>query len=1040
MTAPASIRPLRRCLLLGVLFTLCGPLATPARAGGAAAAAKVESVHKVHQQQLRSMSGRISDLDAKLRAAERSKRTARANLKSHQQGLKWYQKLVDDRRTDFLEGRISSADRDISRLRTQLGDAQSAYKAKQKEFTQVEQTLNTRAIKADPQRLATEKARRVAKTRQVATDYYTQRARLGVVETSFATQLRTQDRMIDKARKNGLPEVAKQLAKDKAKIIDARNAFRERHLAILARRKKDLDRVYKENLRDGIGPTNIASLNRDLNIDSQYETGKLLDSQSLSASKKTASTAAAGAYRNTTHTSIFNEVNSESLKDFALDYASEARKTYGDWETFKGRYGAYAEGVGEAGVDAFKDLYTLGKESVVTLGQATEQAANYYTGRETSTLGRGNLDTLEKAGRAVSGAGTQDVADLAGKIGKAASRGFEKMAGSGEKGLRKALKGVGYATGTVVGVEEAPLKLLAKAGKGVRAVRLWRAGDKVEDATKIARAAEKGADAGKAVRTAEKGADAGKAGRAAELNARIDELYPKADRYGTGKAIPQLDVTIAQKGDTMVITRADGKQIRLNNKKASEGGDLLGEGASSKAYEVPTPDGPPVVVKVTDMGQEGMEAASRLDNFGYDVINKVDPNGDILDIPVKYSTHQVKGSKKIVTIVEKAPEDFAKALKRGESMSDGQRRAYQKAMDALNDKGYAWLDNKPDNYAFKKTGDGDEWKLVIVDPGGIVPMKGLDPKAAKRLQRALDTPIEAIEGIPWMMGGVDLGRAEQMTSLADRFDDLVDWKKVQEVTKKPFSTLGKNYNEKVGDPDILAHLIPYNPKNGIDNPGLWDKLPEAPSKKPRLAKAGEVPGGKPETRRPRTGGDKGPENPLRGYRDPRRLTGEATGADGEGGSGSGITVGGGGAFMPAIAPIRFSFGPVAGSGSCEPRCEYRVEVEQAYLLSGTGFWDFHELEQIDSDTTATRGGGGSGGGGGSSGATISVIPYGGFYFPVDQLSTYGPDACLADHYHSSTGLAAACNGSIHFDPDPGGCGFGLVSATTTLPLASCPWP
>ncbi len=1031
---------------------LCGVLSTPAHCGDAAAAdAKLASVHKVHQQQLGSISGRISDLRTRLHAAERSKSTAKANLSSHQKGLKWYQKLVDDRRTDYLQGRISGADRDISRLRSQLNNAQSAYKAKQKEFANVEQTLNNRAIKADEQRLATEKAKRVANTRLAATDYYTQRAKLGVVETSFDTQLRTQDQMIVKARKNGLPEVAKQLEKDKGKIIDARKAFRERHLAILARRKKDLDRVYKENLRDGIGPTNIASLNRDLGIASRYETGDLVKKDKLAATRKSTGTAAAHAYKNTTHTSIFNEVNSESLKDFALDYAGEARKTYGNWETFKGRYGAYAEGVGEAGVDAFKDLYTLGKEGVITLGQATEQAANFYTDRKTSTLGRGNLNTLEKAGRTVSNTSTQDVIDLAGKLGKAAERGFEKQAGSGEKGLRKALKGVGYATGTIVGVEEAPLKLLAKAGKGVKALRLWRAGEKVEETAKVARAAEKGADASKAVRTAEKGADAGKTGRTAELNGRIDELYPKADRYGTGEAIPQLDVTIAEKGDSMVITRADGKQIQLNTKKASKGGDLLGGGASSKAYEVPTPNGPPVVVKVTDMGQEGMGAASRLDNFGYDVINKVDPKGDILDIPVKYSTHQVKGSKKIVTIVEKAPEDFAKALKRGESMSDGQRRAYQRAMDALNDKGYAWLDNKPDNYAFKKIGDNDEWKLVIVDPGGIVPMKGLDPKAAKQLQRALDRPPEGFpKNFPWK--GI---RPSHMSDLAKDFDKLINWKELREITGKKFDTLGKQYDEAILNKEladklnIMERIIPYNPKNGWDNPGLWDKLPEAPSRKPKLAKADEVPGGKPETRRPRTGGEGKPEGgkgkpkssttdkaknaaraTSRGAR-ARHLTGGEGGGNGGTTSGGGITVGGGGAIQPVIAPIFFGFGPLGGSNSCEPNCGYWVELEQAYALDGINFWNFQELDQIDNDRVATTGGSGSA-------ATISVIKYSSYFIPVSQLTTHGPDVCPADHYHSDTGFAATCSGDILADPNPGSCGYGKISATISIPLSSCP--
>ncbi len=70
--------------------------------------------------------------------------------------------------------------------------------------------------------------------------------------------------------------------------------------------------------------------------------------------------------------------------------------------------------------------------------------------------------------------------------------------------------------------------------------------------------------------------------------------------------------------------------------------------------------------------------------------------------------------------------------------------------------------------------------------------------------------------------------------------------------------------------------------------------------------------------------------------------------------------------------------------------------------------------------------------------SIRVIKYGTFYFPVDQLTVAAPDACPADHYHAVS--ARACDGSLHADPDPFVCGFGLVSATTTIPLSSCANP
>lgn len=55
-------------------------------------------------------------------------------------------------------------------------------------------------------------------------------------------------------------------------------------------------------------------------------------------------------------------------------------------------------------------------------------------------------------------------------------------------------------------------------------------------------------------------------------------------------------------------------------------------------------------------------------------------------------------------------------------MTDEQGQAFVNAMRDLNARGYVWLDNKPDNFAFVRT-DSGKLQVVILDPGGIVPVR-----------------------------------------------------------------------------------------------------------------------------------------------------------------------------------------------------------------------------------------------------------------------------------------------------------------------------
>ncbi len=59
-------------------------------------------------------------------------------------------------------------------------------------------------------------------------------------------------------------------------------------------------------------------------------------------------------------------------------------------------------------------------------------------------------------------------------------------------------------------------------------------------------------------------------------------------------------------------------------------------------------------------------------------------------------------------------------------MTIAQMMAYEGALRDLNRQGLVWLDNKWDNFSFVPLDDGSgRVKLVVLDPGGIVPIRAV---------------------------------------------------------------------------------------------------------------------------------------------------------------------------------------------------------------------------------------------------------------------------------------------------------------------------
>jgi len=183
----------------------------------------------------------------------------------------------------------------------------------------------------------------------------------------------------------------------------------------------------------------------------------------------------------------------------------------------------------------------------------------------------------------------------------------------------------------------------------------------------------------------------------------------------------------------------------------------LGAGGYNEVFSLAGRDD--AVARISLRPAEGPD----LDEFGRRFLEKVLPAGqprsaapiDIVrridDIPglpggriarIRSADPHLDG--KTIEILERLPEGAASAqIARQGGMTPGQAAAFDEGMRWLNRRGLVWLDNHPGNFAFRNLG-GDNWQMVVLDPGGIVPARASDlgnaATTAAKVQRILDSP------------------------------------------------------------------------------------------------------------------------------------------------------------------------------------------------------------------------------------------------------------------------------------------------------------
>ncbi len=173
-------------------------------------------------------------------------------------------------------------------------------------------------------------------------------------------------------------------------------------------------------------------------------------------------------------------------------------------------------------------------------------------------------------------------------------------------------------------------------------------------------------------------------------------------------------------------------------------GKQLGKGATSEAFLNGADDG--LVVRVTDLSEDSARKAAKLDSYGKNVIDnevksdfirsaKTEKSMDVLD---------ANGKKVHVEFNEKVTTAKSIIEEKG-ALSAGQKLSLEQATRDLNSKGFAWVDNHTGNYGFQKLPGEDRWQVVVLDTGGIYPMKGATAVEKAANARNLQTSIDKVE-------------------------------------------------------------------------------------------------------------------------------------------------------------------------------------------------------------------------------------------------------------------------------------------------------
>ncbi|HNQ63876.1 MAG TPA: hypothetical protein PKH70_07885 [Syntrophorhabdaceae bacterium] len=262
-----------------------------------------------------------------------------------------------------------------------------------------------------------------------------------------------------------------------------------------------------------------------------------------------------------------------------------------------------------------------------------------------------------------------------------------------------------------------------------------------------------------------------------ENSKKFGEILTGEKQLTKGATLPD-DV-----GKKIGAVDAKGQSIQLRT------GDQLGKGGVNTVFV--NADDSNLVIRKTNqpMTREALETIDAHDKFARNVLEK-EVGGSSIRVAKMEGEFYEQTAEGIVRYqkVEKVSDTaLDQVAKQGGSMTKGQQLALEQAHRDLNNSGYVWMDNTASNYSFEKLPGGDDrWRVVVIDPDGIYPIKGGDANAAKAFQEAVNNTPRAIAETgadnPFsklLAFDTEYEKAANAYKVSTNPADVIDWARLQ---------------------------------------------------------------------------------------------------------------------------------------------------------------------------------------------------------------------------------------------------------------------
>ncbi len=709
---------------------------------------------------------------------------------------------------DDLLNRIATLDTQILALEGQLAETQDALSTLVAEAEGAEAALVNRGITDNPELLAAEEQRRFQEAVGLVQALQTKQAQYVAGQKVFDAAQAGLEAQLEYATENGLDTAPFEARAEQLQLSE--DMFVESMQVQIAGAGSRLQNTLGRNALQNIGVTTVADLVGGVveqGLDPAVVLGSV-DAQLVMAFEQSALRQALGE----------SDLHAFGMADFAAEVGRTYVESWTSPEEYYTRLGYYGLGLAAAGKDTAVDMYHLTQTAVEAYNESLEATVNYGFAAAGSdfrldVFGDETLTEFAGWGNALLNVDSKKIYNTTQGVTTALDRYVSQQAASGKAGANNMTYYVGYGTFMVTGAEEGIAKLAVLGSRYVKGVQM---------AQKLKRAEQLATLSGDTSRFGSAVADAAGGRRAADAASAV----PDAPTGTAGTRAPptpeppnltpisidprKMTAKVDAEGN-LILQRLGGKPVNLGRPKWS--------GGFTDTYEIPASiaGGEGYVIKITrgpggpaeNTALDILDAAAN-DDFGIQVINSLDPA--IASAPKVLRRYRISGSGidfdgAIVSVVQRADElDFGDVLKKRalKDMTPLEAAAFTRFTRALADRGYVWLDNKGDNFAFIYNADGSIRGIKVKDGGGMVKMKS--PAAAHALRQDLDNPTRFFEE----MQAVTSDPAEMARAMRFKLDEFhgpnVDWDFVEQVTGRRYGSLGDEF--------------PYLPFSGVVYPEL----------------------------------------------------------------------------------------------------------------------------------------------------------------------------------------------------------------------------